>query len=140
MPKKHKTIGKLTDEAATLLQRLRRMEEADDNGYVKCVTCGCVRHYKDKMQGGHFRPRGKAATKLRKENVHPQCDSCNGFGMKFHGKEAEYTLYMIDRYGKELVDELIEESNNPKKWYRPELEDLIDQFKEEIKEQEKRLN
>ena len=61
MPKK-KSIGKLTDEAATLLQLLVRLKAADDNGYVTCVTCGVVKHYKDGMQGGHFRPRGIAAT------------------------------------------------------------------------------
>jgi len=138
MPKK-KSIGKLTDEAATLLQLLVRLKASDDNGYVTCVTCGVVKHYKDGMQGGHFRPRGKAATKLMIENVHPQCNACNSFGMKFHGKEAEYTLYMVDMYGKEFVDEMIELSNKPHKWYRPDLEDLIKDFKAQIKEQEERV-
>jgi hypothetical protein len=59
--------------------------------------------------------------------------------MKFHGKEAEYTLYMVDMYGKEFVDEMIELSNKPHKWYRPDLEDLIKDFKAQIKEQEKRV-
>ena len=137
--KKTKSIGKLTDEAATLLQLLVRLKASDDNGYCSCVTCGDTRHYKDSMQGGHFRPRGKAGTKLLEENLHPQCSSCNSFGMKFHGKEAEYTVYMIDMYGKDFVDELITISNSAHKWCRPDVEDLIKDFKAQIKEQEERV-
>jgi hypothetical protein len=59
--------------------------------------------------------------------------------MKFHGKEAEYTVYMIDMYGKEFVDELIAISNNAHKWFRPDIEDLIKDFKAQIKEHEARI-
>jgi len=34
---------------------------------------------------------------------------------------------------------MIELSNKPHKWYRPDLEDLIKDFKAQIKEQEKRV-
>jgi len=138
MPKK-KSIGKLVDEAATLLQLLVRLKASDDNGYCSCVTCGVTKHYKDGMQGGHYKPRGKSATKLLEENVHPQCNACNSFGMKFHGKESTYTLYMIDTYGREFVDELEEMVNFPHKFYRPDVEDLIKDFKAQIKEQEARV-
>jgi hypothetical protein len=36
---KKKPIGKLTDEAAILLQLLVRLKASDDNGYCSCVTC-----------------------------------------------------------------------------------------------------
>ena len=55
--KKTKTIGKLTDEAATLLQRLVRLKAADDNGYVSCVTCGVTKRFDDGMQGGQVGER-----------------------------------------------------------------------------------
>ena len=74
------------------------------------------------------------------ENVHPQCDSCNKFGMKFHGAEAKYTTYMIDMYGREFVDELIELSDQPYKWCRPDIEDLIKEFSAQIAEHEKRIS
>ena len=57
--KKTKSIAKLVDEAAVLLQLLVRLKAADDNGYVKCRTCDSVMHYKDGMQGGHFISRVK---------------------------------------------------------------------------------
>jgi len=62
--KKAKSIAKLTDEAATLLQLIVRIKASDENGFVKCVTCSTVRHYKDDMAGGHFIERGRLATKL----------------------------------------------------------------------------
>lgn len=140
MPKKKaNSIGKLVNQAADLLQLLRRLEEADDNGYCKCCTCDAVRYYKDGMQGGHFISRGKSATKLLKRNVHPQCDGCNGFGMKFHNKEAVYTLFMEDKYGREFVDELIYKSKQVHKWNRCEVEYLIAEFKKEIKFHEDRV-
>ena len=134
MPKP--TLAKLSEKAATALQLLVRLEAADDNGYVSCVTCGTTRHYKDGMQGGHFIGRKWTATRLMKENVHPQCMGCNG---PKKGAPIEYTLYMQDMYGKEFVEELLVLKHQTKKWVRGELEDLIKHFKERIKEEEKRV-
>lgn len=136
---KKKTTPQLVNKAAERLQLLVRIKAADDNGYVRCVTCGCVKHYKDGMQGGHFIARGNSATKLMEENVHPQCDGCNGFGMKFHNKEAVYTLFMIETYGRDFVDELLATKGKPHKWYKPEVEDLLKDFNEQIKEHELRV-
>ena len=46
-PKKQKTVAKLREEAAVLLQKLVRMKAADENGLATCVTCGKRQHYKD---------------------------------------------------------------------------------------------
>ncbi len=136
--KKTKPIGKVVEDAAKLLQRLRRLESSDDSGICVCVSCGVHGHYSE-MQGGHYIPRGKAATKLREENIWPQCPGCNMYGMRHGSAAQEYTLHMIDFYGRDFVDELIAESKKPKKWYRPELEDLIKEFKARIKQEEERL-
>lgn len=139
MAKKKKTIAQLTEVAAEVLQLLVRLKAADDNGYCSCVTCGVTRHYKDGMQGGHFITRGSKATKLIEENVHPQCDGCNGFGMKFHNKEAVYTLYMEDTYGREFVDELLVKKHQTKKYGRGEITDIIADFRARVREQEQRV-
>lgn len=136
--KKLKPIGKLVDEAAKLLQKLVRMKAADDYGYASCVTCGYKEHYK-KLQGGHFIPRGNAATKLMEENIHPQCPGCNGFGMKYGDAEKIYTLYMIDMYGRDFVDEMLATKGKPHKWYRPDVEDKIVAFKARIKQLESEI-
>jgi len=136
--KKVKPIGKLKEEAAELLQMLVRLKASDDQGYCSCVSCGITKHFKD-MQGGHFIPRGNSATLLMEENIHPQCFGCNHFGMKYHDAEKQYTLHLIDTYGREIVDELISLKGQVHKWYRPDLEDQIQEFKAQIKIQEQRI-
>ena len=53
MATKQKTVAKLREEAAVLLQKLVRMKAADVDGIAQCVTCGKKQHYKE-MDGGHF--------------------------------------------------------------------------------------
>lgn len=130
---KRKTIARLVDDAAILLQKIRRIESSDENGYCKCVTCGKVEHYKE-MHGGHYIPRAKTATKLHELNIHPQCVSCN----KYRAEEAKcwYATYMIETYGYEFVKWLQAESRKEKKYTRPEIEEIISQFKQRLKELE----
>lgn len=137
--KKLKPIGKLVDECAKLLQKLRRMELADDGGWCECWSCGTRKHFTE-MQGGHFIPRGKAATKLVEENIHPQCPPCNLYGMRHGDAEKQYTLRMLDWYGREFVDGLIERSKQTHKWNRVELEDMKKELQSRILDQEARLN
>ena len=144
-PKKKKkpkalSIGKLTDKAATLLQRLVRLKASDDNGYCSCVTCGVTRRFDDRMQGGHFIERGVKKTKLMEENIHPQCAYCNKWGMQKTSIVLGYRKYMVSMYGEEFVEEL-ECAKNDKtfKLYRPELEEMIIELSERVREQEKRI-
>lgn len=131
-----KSVAKLSEQAAELLQLLVRLKAANDEGYVSCVTCGVTRHYKDRMQGGHFIGRKWTATRLLEENIHPQCAACNG---PRKGAPVEYTLYMQDTYGRDYVDELLILKHRTKKWNRFELEDLIKELRRQIKEQEQRV-
>lgn len=134
--KKLKTLPKLSEQAAELTQKLVRMEASDDNGYCSCVTCGVTRHYKDGMQGGHFISRRYKATKLMKENIHPQCAGCNG---PLKGNLIHYTLYMVEMYGKEFIHELERLKAEGKKWNRQELDELITQLNSEIRFQSSRI-
>lgn len=136
---KRKTISKLVEEAAVLLQKLVRMKAADDSGYCKCVTCDTVKIWNDGMQGGHFIDRGHMMTKLLEENIHPQCAYCNS---KFSNQgivKARYTIYMQEMYGADFVDEMLATKGQEKKYYRDEVEKIIRIFKAQIKEQEERL-
>lgn len=131
MPKKKKTIAKLVDAAAVLLQKYVRLKAADENGYCKCVTCGRSYHWKE-MDGGHFISRVSMATKLLEENVHPQCKNCNGF----HKNEIGYTLFMIDYYGRDFVEDLHQMKYTIKKYIRSEVEEMIQDLRQKIKELE----
>jgi len=47
--------------------------------------------------------RANKATRWLEENLHPACPSCNVFRKEYH--KREYTLYIIDMYGREKIDE-----------------------------------
>jgi hypothetical protein len=134
-PKKQKTVAKLREEAAVLLQKLVRMKAADENGLASCVTCGKRQHYKE-MDGGHFISRKWTATKLVEENIHPQCKGCNQYAS---GRHDDYSLFMVDTYGIEMVRELNDKKRELCKQNRIELEDIKVELKLRIAEQAVRL-
>jgi hypothetical protein len=136
--KKPKSIARLANDAADLLQRLVRMKAAGLDGMCQCVTCWRIAHWKE-LQGGHFVERGKLSTKLMVENVHPQCGGCNLFRMKTASGVLDYRRYMVGMYGEELVRDLELLAKQPKKYSRQEVQELSDEFRRQIKEQETRL-
>ena len=129
--KKRKTTAKLVNECAEILQRIVRIK-ASKNGYANCVTCGVNKPWQE-LQGGHFISRVKTAHKLLEENIHPQCGKCNGY---LRGNMVAYTLYMEDMYGREFVEELLTTQNQTKKYSRPEIEDIKENLKKELKKLE----
>jgi len=124
--RKPKTIASLVNDAAMILQRIVRLKAADDNGYARCVTCGKVDHYTN-MDGGHWIPRSYTAHKLTEENLACQCKGCNGYG---GGRYHEFTVHMIDMYGREWVDHMIATKADTRKYTRTEIMDKIAQFKQ----------
>jgi len=138
--KKLKSIARLVDDAAVLLQKLVRMKAAivSAGGMCQCVTCGKIDHWKN-LQGGHFIQRGKTATKLMEENIQPQCGGCNLFGMKTATGVLNYRRYMVSMYGEELVRDIEDMAKQPKKYTRNEISELSAEFKKQIRIQELRL-
>ena len=115
------------------LQKLSRMKSADDNGYCSCVSCGKNVHWKE-CDGGHYIPKGSSSYwSLEECNVWPQCKGCNGFGMRYGSAESEYTLWMIDYFGRDFVDEMHRDKRKVKKMYAADYRDLLDDFNEQIK-------
>ena len=138
MPKR-KTAAQEAEACAVDLQLLVRLKAANDEGYCQCVTCGVVRHYKDRMQGGHFIERGRTSVKLVEENIHPQCNNCNHFEMKKASGVLIYEDYMVQMYGRDEVEKLKIESRKTNKWIRSEIRELHKEVKEQIKYHKKRL-
>ena len=139
MAKKTKTIAKEVDDVAKLMQKLVRLKAADDNGYVRCCTCGVVRLWNDRMQGAHFISRGKLATKIMIENCHPACASCNQWAHKTTLGILEYRRYMVGMYDEDAVDELEALSRSIKKYNRAEVADIKSDFQAQIKFHQTRI-
>lgn len=70
--------------------------------YAICCTCG--KEYPiAKLQAGHYLPGRTNGILFDERGVHAQCVGCNMFGK---GMQAEYHLYMLDKYGAEVCEEL----------------------------------
>jgi hypothetical protein len=103
-PKRAK-LSTLIDKADRLASLYIRQKHADHAGYVTCISCDTVLHWKD-AHCAHYIERGKKASRWLEENLKPACCGCNTFNKEFHMRE--YTLKMIDLYGREFVDSLRE--------------------------------
>lgn len=80
-----------------------RMRDCPD-GVGYCCTCGkaCT---VSSVDAGHFVPRGVMLTRWDPRNVHAQCRGCNHYKS---GDLAEYLVFLEGKYGREVVDELLE--------------------------------
>ena len=129
----------LRAKALKTIQKLARITAADDGGYCHCVSCGCVKHYKE-MDGGHFIPKGSSSYwALDVANVHPQCKGCNGFGMKHGSAAQQYTSWMIDYFGRDFVEDMFAKKNNQIKFYAADYREMISEWTEQIKAHERRI-
>lgn len=94
----NRTLVKKLDK--TFSELVRKSETPTSYGH--CVSCGAYKPYSE-LDAGHFINRGSHSVRWHRDNVHIQCRSCNRFQ---EGNAVGYTLYMIDRYGREYVEYL----------------------------------
>jgi len=122
------------------IQLLVRLEACDDLGYCSCVTCGKTAMWNDGIQGGHFISKSHSSYwALEKENIHPQCAPCNGYGMKFGDAAQRYTLWMQDYYGSDYVEEMLSKTKAVKKISKAGYEDMLKDFNEQIAHHKQRI-
>jgi hypothetical protein len=106
--------------------RFIRKQAADIHGFVECVTCGSRIRWEE-AHAGHFISRRFMALRWDPRNVHPQDAACNTFRA---GAIDEYSRFILDKYGRETFDELLSLKRETKKWSKPELLDLLEQYEE----------
>ena len=109
-----------------------RRKNADEGGTTRCVTCRAPIFWKE-AQAGHFVVGRTNAVLFHPDLVHVQCVSCNIFR---GGNYAAYTLFMLDRYGREKVEEFLSLKHKTVKLTRSDLEDIIEKYKTKLKELE----
>ena len=132
---KRASLPALINKADTVTSLFIRQKYADSNGYVKCVSCSSVLHWKD-AHCAHFIGRAAKATRWLEENLHPACCSCNTFRKEYHMRG--YTLFMVDFYGREFVDELRAKERkllSPSQ-VRQLAEEAIDYYTKELRERD----
>lgn len=96
-------------------------------GKVDCYTCGVVKSVSE-MQAGHFQSRAKYSVRWDEDNVRPQCAGCN---MRNGGQQYVFGQRLNEeRSG--LADEIVQKSNQIRKFSTPELLEMYDDFRERV--------
>ena len=84
-----------------------RVQKTANFEWVMCRTCGKILpRIGSNSQGGHFFPKGNGGASgayFDERNVNTQCYNCNEW---LEGNRYEYTKFMVDKYGQEVIDEL----------------------------------
>ena len=111
---KKQTSATLRAKALKTLQKLARISAADDSGFAACVSCGKIQHYKE-LDGGHFIPKGSSS------------------------RWAQYTIWMIDWYGKDAVEHMLATKKDSVKFYVSDYREMISDWEEQIKAHERRV-
>jgi len=119
---------KLKDKLWKLFSLYIRTKYSDPRGYVRCVTCSIKKPIKE-MQAGHF-IHGGEMIRFDERNVHPQCPRCNKF---LHGNLISYTLFIAEKYGEDTIDDLRRLQHSGKTLKIADLEEMIEDTKEEYK-------
>jgi hypothetical protein len=126
---KKSPLRSLTAKLDRVFSEFIRRRDADRYGYVECCTCTTKKHWKN-MHAGHFVGREARNTRWEEQNVHGQCPGCNTF---HEGRKPEYTIFLINKYGPDIIERLVLAGKQVKKWSPIELEDLIHYYQEGIK-------
>lgn len=124
---KKPTTSQLKKKLDKVFSEYIRRKDAK-NEMAKCVTCGKIDHWEN-LQNGHYIPRGHLATRYREDNCHVQCVGCNVFKK---GNYTAYSLYMLNKYGKEHLEELERQKHVITKYYP--YEEKIEYYQDKLKE------
>jgi hypothetical protein len=118
----------IKNTADPVFSRYIRLKEADHNGYAKCVTCGVVLPITE-LDAGHYVNREDWPTRFDERNVHCQCTTCN----RFHaGRISRYAVYLKERYGDGILDELDAKSRKVKTFTLSDLKEWVKEWRVEI--------
>ena len=93
----------LIARADSVVSKYIRQKNADSSGMVKCVSCPTVLHWKE-SHCAHWIGRAAKTTRWLEDNLSVACPSCNVYRKELH--QREYTLYQLDRHGREKLDKI----------------------------------
>lgn len=125
--KKLQAIKNLKKEVWRLCSQFIRMRDCP-GGKGKCITCENKIYYNN-CNAGHYIHGSTKPTWLLEENIHAQCVHCN---LYLSGNESIYTLKMIDKYGRNKVDNLWKLSKKEHVYNREELNERKQYFVDKI--------
>ena len=111
-----------------------RLRDSDDNGIVKCCTCGKYHDWK-RVDTGHYLKRQHMATRFNEVNCAAQCKGCNCFEQ---GQSAKHRDYILQKYGQQKLDLLEASFRNHFHFTEFEIKELSKIYKVKAKEEAKK--
>lgn len=130
-----KELTKLKKKADAIFSKYIRLRDATkkpDGWYAKCITCG-VEKPVAQMQAGHFVTRSCNLLRFNEQNVNAQCVGCNMFKA---GDQYQYAKNLDLKYGTGTAESLHSQRHQTHKLTITELETIISDAKQYIKEME----
>ncbi len=122
---KPKSLSTLRDEADEWISKFVRLNAADANGTIKCISCNESVYWVD-ADCCHYEKRDNMGTRFYLLNLAPGCKDCNRHNEEFH----------LAEWGKKLTEEmkihLAFLAHGTQKFMRFELEELIIEYKEKV--------
>ena len=115
---------KLTQQIFNKYIRLRDKNEL-------CISC--QKPPKKQNAGHYFSSGGHSNVRFDENNVHLQCEHCNTF---LSGNLLNYQIEIEKRIGAEKLIELQVKAHLVKKWSIDELKELMQKYKQKIKQLE----
>jgi len=109
-----------------------------DFGYFKCISCGKLKSIEFMDAGHYYSTKMYDGLRFNEDNIHGQCKYCNKF---LYGNTVNYRDNLFFKIGPERFEKLKKAAEKYKrdgyKWSMDELEKIMEEFKQKIKEHEK---
>jgi len=96
------TKPKLIKKLDAIFSKWVRVRDSE-NWLITCVSCR-KKIERKKAHNCHFLSRSNYNYRRDPRNTNAGCSGCNTYRPEYHLRE--YTIWMIDTYGRELVDEM----------------------------------
>lgn len=94
-----------------------------------CISCEKRYHIK-LLQAGHFLPGRHSSNLYYERGTHAQCYNCN---INLKGNTMPYMDALIKLYGKKIIEELRENNKVLRQYKQYEIEEMIIQHKQKLK-------
>ena len=133
--KKVVTLPKLKSKLQCLFNEYIRLRDISGASHFKCISCDQIKPVSLANAGHYYNVGHYDGLRFDEDNCHCQCVSCNNF---LHGNLIEYTHHLPFKIGLERFEKLKVKAGyykrNGHKWSRFELEILIKEYQEKIKQ------
>lgn len=120
---KEEGLQELVKEADDIFSKWLRLNDANENGFSTCYTCGHIGLWTT-MQCGHYIKRGNLFLRFDTRNCRVQCEDCNVFN---DGNYPEFTK-RLEAEAPGITEYLMEESRLVYKPTREEIRGIIREY------------